>query len=167
MVLTVYSALEELDMQWYKINISYEESVQGNAGDLVISLIKAHHATSVSLDSLAVYSTGLDSQGKTIYLLCEDKKLVDKLRNLFNVDATQQPELEQLEPVYGYFLGEDVTDILGFVIKGERAPASAPAFAEPYRGGEAGYAVKGTTAGNSAPEQQSAEGEIGKALGAA
>lgn len=153
-------------MQWYKINISYEESVQGNAGDLIISLIKAHHATSVSLDSLAIYSTSLGSAGKTIYLLCEDKKLLEKLRNLFTVDETEQPELEQLEPVYGYFLGEDVTEILGFVIKGERAPSSAPPFAEPYRGGEAGYSVKGVSAGNSAPEQQSAEGEIGRALGA-
>ena len=153
-------------MQWYRINLGYEDTVQGHADDLLVSLIKAHHALSVSLDSLTVYRNVLSGQGITYYLCCSDHRLLDKLGKLFAIEKTDQPQLEKLDPVYGYFLGEDVTKILGIELKGERAPASAPPFAEPYRGGDAGYAATGVRSGNSSPEQQSSEGEVGKALGA-
>jgi hypothetical protein len=153
-------------MEWYKINISYEAAMTQEADDLFISLVKSLHSLSVSLDSLTLYRTELSREnGTSFFLCCSEQKILDKLSRLFRLEKAPMPKLEELEPVYGYFLGEDVAELLGSEISGVRAPASEPGYAEPYRDGQAGYAVKGRTAGNSDPAQQSRGGELGRDLG--
>ena len=154
-------------MEWYKMNISYEDVVNKKQDDLLISLIKAHHSLTVYLDSLALYRTALTDEGVTFFLETKDQKLIEKLKQVFKPERAPQPQLESLDPVYGYFLGEDVAELLGTEIQGERAPSSAPAFAEPYRDGNAGYRAKAGDAGNADPARQSRAGSEGRAMGAA
>jgi hypothetical protein len=154
-------------MDWYKINISFNDVVNDHLDDLLVSLVKAHHALTVYLDSLALYKTALAGEGISFFLETKDKKLIEKLKQNFTLERAPQPELESLDPVYGYFLGEDVAELLGTEIKGERAPSSAPPFAAPYRGGRAGYGTKAGDAGNSDPARQTGAGMAGRAMGAA
>lgn len=130
-------------MEWYKLSISYNDAVSNAGDEMFISLLKCYHSLSVSLGSVVLYRTPLDKEsGTTFYLHCDDEKVLSKLMNDFALEKTEMPRLEELEPVYGEFLGEDVAKLLGMEIIGERAPASAPPFAEPYRGGDAGYGFK-------------------------
>jgi hypothetical protein len=129
-------------MEWFKIYITYDEAVTSAKDELFISLVRNYHSLSVSLGSVVLYRTPLDREGTTIYLHCGDDHILDKLMQDFDLEETEQPVLEELEPVYGEFLGEDVAEVLGIEITGVRAPSSAPAYAEPYRGGDAGYGFK-------------------------
>ena len=162
-----YILVWEVKMEWYKINISYDDAVNKRHDDLLISLVKAHHSLTVYLDSLALYRTALLNEGISFFIETKDQVLLDKLKLVFKVERAPQPQLESLDPVYGYFLGEDVAEVLGTEIAGERAPASAAPFAEPYRGGEAGYGTKAWDVGNSDPARQSRAGSEGRAMGAA
>lgn len=153
-------------MEWYRININYNDVVNDHLDDLLISLVKAHHSLTVYLDSLTLYRTSLTNEGISFFLETKDRKLLAKLKKIFTIEQSSMPVLESLDPVYGYFLGEDVVKVLGTEIAGERAPASAAPFATPYRGGEAGYGTKAGDAGNSDPARQSPAGNAGRILGA-
>jgi hypothetical protein len=142
-------------MEWYKLSMSYSEAVNNAADELFISLLRNIHSLSVNLGSVVLYRTPLDTaNGTTFYLHCAAGDVLDKLMKLYKLEKTSQPVLEELEPVYGEFLGEDVVEVLGIEITGERAPASAAPFAEPYRGGDAGYGFKEKFNEGARPAQQ-------------
>lgn len=117
------------------------EEMSNAKDELFISLARNYHSLSVSLGSLVLYRT-LDENGTSFFLHCSDEAIIKKLGRDFRLEKTPFPVLEELEPVYGEFAGEDVAEVLGIEITGERAPSSAPSYAAPYRGGDAGYGFK-------------------------
>jgi hypothetical protein len=146
-------------MEWYRLNISYNEAVSNAKDEMFISLLKNYHSLSVSLGSVVLYRTPLDNeQGTSFFLHCNDEMVLNKLMKDFDLQRSQSPNMDELVPVYGEFLGMDVAEVFGMEETGERAPSSAAPFAEPYRDGDAGYGMKQRMREESRPAQQRERG---------